>query len=219
MEKIKPAYYATNLGALSFGELMRLGGLFNGLVGFLIGRFMEPQGRELMPSDYDSTEAQRSDLAPHILERISKNGEALLSAGFHEIGYQVMPDNANESGGIIYLSDCGEIVGLATCMAKAAPATGYLNVGAVCSYDREGNSYSVGNSKVTLDPAPGNVVKHAPGNSIRDMLPLLRQLKQGSRAEFKQFRGWDEVREQMQADDHRSFLHRRDVRKLFVPVA
>lgn len=218
MQKITPAYHATNLRALSFGEMMRLGGLFNGLMGFVIGRFLPPQGRELMPPDYDAMEAQRSDIAPHILERLDENGQVFLSNGFREIGYQVTPGKASESGGIIYLSDCGEIVGLASCVIQNQPAIGYINVGAVCSYDLEGRCVSVGNSNFTLDPVPGNRVKHCKGKPVTELLPILRRLKQESRAEFKRFANWQQVREQMRYDDTRSFLHRRDERKLFVPV-
>ncbi|WP_269539550.1 hypothetical protein [Cerasicoccus fimbriatus] len=218
MEKVTPAYYATNLRALTFGEMMRLGGLVNGLLGFVIGRFMPPQGRELMPTSYEEIEAQRTDIAPHILSVLEKIGEPFMAAGFREIGYQVMPNAPDDSGSIIYLSDCGEIVGLATVAKKNAPETGHVKVGALCSYDREGHCLSVGNSRISLDPAPGNVVHRLPDKAPQDLLPIFRKYKQASRQEFICFRDWPQVRASMEHDDARSFIHRRDVRKLFVPV-
>ncbi|WP_309398757.1 hypothetical protein [Cerasicoccus maritimus] len=218
MEKIPPAYYATNLGALSFGEMMRIGGFFNGLLGFALGRFMPPQGREPMPPDYDVMEAQRSDIAPHILGRICQKGDVLLPLGFREVGYQRLPHKADKSGSIIYLSNCGQMVAHISVLKKDEPANDYGVAPSVCAFDTQANTITVSNSGLSVNPLPGSKLIIKKGKRLNQLVPILKKEMEISRREYARFAGWQDLREWQGTIETRTFLHRRDVRKLFVPV-
>lgn len=163
MEKISPGYYATNLRALRHCECVRLGGgLLSGTLSWIIGKFLPPQGREKMPTDYDEIESTFEEFSNDLKARVEQAVEELRPLGFKPIGWQRFPSEKEEvidSGSVISLSGCRTIVGLfSVIINKDETASGgyrYTEVLSLNSYYRSGKALCVADSNLSLDPLPG----------------------------------------------------------------
>jgi hypothetical protein len=222
------SWYATDLKRLTMGECRRLGegGWAKGAMLWALTRFMSPKGAERMPLPYDEMETTWDAFTDAARTSLGTVLEAFRGSGFRPIGYQKLTAEMNpniiDCASVVHLAHDGRTIGVANWVLPKSPGSDQPKAPkfplSVASIDKEGWIIGVTNDPVTLDPRPGAkglfVSTSTPG-------PLIEALDR-ARARWPQpfvvFSTWAEVRSALEEHDLRTFVHRRDARKLFVPV-
>lgn len=222
---IRPETYLTNVRQLNFGECRRFGGgLGKGCLFWVLSRFAAPQGETEMPTDYDAIEATLDELSANFHECHAPWREEFAARRFRLVGCQKIRTSKDpkhiDSGGVIYLSPDSRLVGLLTLMivADETQSSG-IRVTESCavSFYLEGaRTVSVVNIGTYLDPRPGSRVVCRKGADLARLHTEAAALADKSRFAVQTFGGWRDVRAALEQEDQENFLHRRDVRRLFV---
>lgn len=225
--KIEPAFYATNLKALSFGECRRFGGGFlKGLMYWAFTRGMAPNGRKPMPADYDALEARWEDLTSALRERMEGPLKVFRDAGFRIVGCQRIQSSDDpdviDSGSVVLLGGDRSLVGVLSVVISRDPSSANgvrsFEVIGVMMYTAAGNVVGVGNMAATFDPRPGNRVVFIKTRDPRVLLSRAQSELRKLGTAARMFDGWPDVRAAMEHDEQENFLFRRDRRGLFVRV-
>jgi hypothetical protein len=225
-ERIERRGYLTNLRQLGFGECRRFGGGFaKGVFFWVISRFVPPQGETELPFDYDEVEARPEDLSANFHEYHATWQRSFKEAGFRPVGWQKIrkskDPNHIDSGSVIYLSADSRLVGILNLIiASDESQSSGIRVTEGCSViaHLDGDlTITATNLGIYLDPRPGSKVVQRQGADLPELHTQASRLADRAGRAVRSFGGWPELRAAMQEDDLRNFLHRRDVRRLFVP--
>jgi hypothetical protein len=148
-----------------------------------------------------------------------------VEQGFRPIGYQRFPEDRDkkvlDTGGVYYLSADGRVIGSLAIVVRENPLASepdYAESAGVTVVDEQGNSLAVGNDKNYMDPLPGSKVIYRKGTDVKGLLKRLEKEQARWNKRLRTFTGWHDVRPTMEKGEIDSFLHRRDVRGLFVEV-
>jgi hypothetical protein len=200
---IEKKYYATNIKALSFGECMRLGGSIPmGILSWIMGRFLPPQGRDLMPINFDEVEAAIDDLSELLQERISKLSQGFLNCGFKIIAYQKIPSGALgtiDSGGCVLLSSDRKVIGTVNILISqnGSNAIQYKEALAVGCFDSKNNSIGV-QTTPGMDSKKGSCTVVKKGATVEVLLRELEKRLKKWKLPLLQFTDWIDVRPVLQ---------------------
>jgi hypothetical protein len=223
--EIEKKYYATNLKALSLGECIRLGGgVSMGLTSWVLGRFLPPQGKVLMPTNFAEIEASEDDLSERLRERIRELAKDFFKNGFTIVAYQKLPvesENTFDSGGCVLLSANGEIAGTINIVihrdANVSSGVKYTEALSVGCFDVDGNGVGI-QSTPGLDPKKGSRTIIKKGADLNTLLEELNRACKKWKKKCHKFSDWDSLRDVLQKAETETFLYRRDVKKLFIEV-
>ncbi|MEO0511081.1 MAG: hypothetical protein AAF065_14620 [Verrucomicrobiota bacterium] len=225
MNRIEPKYYATSLKVLSIGEFLRLSpGPISGFVSWIIGRFLPPQGKELMPTDYDKIESTLEDMSEMLSEKLVFASSCFEENEFAPIGWQRLPSDQQEiidSGSVICLSSCGHFVGVFSTVIRESEDTpdGYIytEASSISCYYPDETYICVADTNIQLDPIPSETSICLKGESVYSLKERIEK-ELSKRPEAIKLSNWNEVRKVMELHDTKAFLYRKDQRKLFVEI-
>ena len=224
-ERVEKRVHLTNLRQLGFGECRRFGGgLVKGVIFWGISRFVPPQGETELPFDYDDAEAQPDDLSANFHEYHAAWQSQFNEAGYRPVGWQKIRSSRDpnhiDSGSVIYLSADSRLIGILNLIIVAdetKPSGIRVTEGcSVIAHLDDRRTITTTNLGIYLDPRPGAKVVQRRGAALRELHLHATRLADRAGRSVRTFGGWPEIRAAMQEDDLRNFLHRRDVRQLFV---